>query len=75
MKKDPCQRQACDIQECLQRNRYQEAACETQITALQECCKKWYKESGCCAGVKIKDSATSTAALKTTSSNQNQYER
>ncbi|XP_045129715.1 cx9C motif-containing protein 4-like isoform X2 [Portunus trituberculatus] len=70
MKKDPCQRQACAIQECLQKNKYQEAACEAQIAALEECCKKWYKESGCCAGVKIKDSTTNTAALKTTFSDQ-----
>lgn len=36
-------------------NKYQEAACKAQIAALQECCKKWFKVSGCCAGVKIED--------------------
>lgn len=51
-------------------NKYQEAACEAQITALQECCKKWHKVSGCCAGVKPKNTSTSTASPKTRSSSQ-----
>ncbi|KAK3877629.1 hypothetical protein Pcinc_017664 [Petrolisthes cinctipes] len=69
MKKDPCQRQACDIQHCLQRNHYQEQACQAQVLALQECCRKWWKESGCCAGVKLDtDTTTSPTTTSTTTS-------
>ncbi|XP_069978194.1 cx9C motif-containing protein 4 isoform X1 [Penaeus vannamei] len=55
MKSDPCQKQACAIQYCLQKNKYQESACQAEIEALRNCCKKWSKESGCCAGVKLEE--------------------
>lgn len=36
-------------------NKYQESACQAEIEALRNCCKKWSKESGCCAGVKLEE--------------------
>lgn len=71
MKKDPCQKQACAIQYCLQRNSYQESKCQVELLALKDCCKKWSKESGCCTGVKVENSNSSSEALKTLDKNNN----
>ncbi|XP_030649434.1 cx9C motif-containing protein 4 [Chanos chanos] len=50
--KDPCQRQACAIQKCLQENRYVESRCEDVIKAMRECCELHAgKESVCCSGL------------------------
>lgn len=54
MKKDPCQKQACDIQYCLQKNNYQEAKCTREVQALVDCCRKWRNGSAVvCKGVKL----------------------
>lgn len=54
MKKDPCQKKACDIQFCLQKNNYQESKCNREILALVECCLKWRNESPVvCKGIKL----------------------
>ncbi|KAI8096500.1 uncharacterized protein BX664DRAFT_324139 [Halteromyces radiatus] len=50
-KSPPCQQFACAIQDCLQRNDYQEAKCRSSLNALKECCEKLLKEGGsspCC---------------------------
>lgn len=65
--KDPCQKQACAIQYCLQKNKYQEAACLREIQALKDCCRKWRKESGCCGGVKIEEDVVSNPNKKSSS--------
>ncbi|XP_034046037.1 cx9C motif-containing protein 4 [Thalassophryne amazonica] len=38
-KKDPCQKQACDIQKCLQANRYVQSMCEDVIREMRRCCE------------------------------------
>jgi len=50
---DPCQKQACRIQDCLQKNHYQEAKCLKVIEDLQECCRKFSAKSPtvCCEGI------------------------
>ncbi|KAK2826940.1 hypothetical protein Q7C36_017866 [Tachysurus vachellii] len=49
--KDPCQKQACDIQKCLQANNYSESRCEDVIRAMMKCCEAQKgKDSVCCAG-------------------------
>ncbi|KAI8071383.1 hypothetical protein BC940DRAFT_294334 [Gongronella butleri] len=34
----PCQKFACAIQDCLERNKYQEDKCRKQLDALKACC-------------------------------------
>ncbi|KAI9295887.1 hypothetical protein K502DRAFT_201176 [Neoconidiobolus thromboides FSU 785] len=49
--KNLCQKEACQLQTCLQNKQYQEAKCQEYITALRECCKKILDEgktSTCC---------------------------
>ncbi|XP_072180329.1 cx9C motif-containing protein 4-like [Diadema setosum] len=50
-KGDPCQRQACDIQACLQAYKYNEAKCIHVIEAMRKCCDKFdSQQSVCCSG-------------------------
>ena len=37
----PCQRLACEIQECLQRNGYQQQRCAAAIKRFNECKQRW----------------------------------
>ncbi|XP_028824479.1 cx9C motif-containing protein 4 [Denticeps clupeoides] len=37
-RKEPCQKQACDIQKCLQENLYSEVRCSHVIEAMRRCC-------------------------------------
>ncbi|XP_072914433.1 cx9C motif-containing protein 4 [Hemitrygon akajei] len=48
--KDPCQKQACEIQKCLQAHHYQESKCQRVIQDMRECCKIHAKTSVCCSG-------------------------
>ncbi|XP_039343600.1 cx9C motif-containing protein 4 isoform X3 [Mauremys reevesii] len=49
--KDPCQKQACEIQKCLQANNYQEARCEAVLQEMRRCCAQYPKgRSICCSG-------------------------
>ncbi|XP_055036399.2 cx9C motif-containing protein 4 [Misgurnus anguillicaudatus] len=49
--KDPCQKQACEIQKCLQANRYIESRCENVIQAMRKCCEAHAGENSvCCSG-------------------------
>ncbi|RKP05449.1 mature T-cell proliferation 1 neighbor protein-like protein [Thamnocephalis sphaerospora] len=42
----PCQREACDIQACLQSNGYNEARCKRVIEALRVCCQRLRETGG-----------------------------
>ena len=53
-KPDPCQRYACRIQDCLQKNNYQESKCVKFIRDLEECCKKFAgKSPTVCQGIRF----------------------
>ncbi|XP_022710257.1 cx9C motif-containing protein 4-like [Varroa jacobsoni] len=64
---DPCQKQACDIQRCLQANHYKEALCTEAFRAMDKCCEKWAEKSGCCAGF-LKDQQLKKKTAKSTTS-------
>ncbi|XP_051639257.1 cx9C motif-containing protein 4 isoform X2 [Manacus candei] len=50
-KKDPCQKQACEIQKCLQANNYLESKCETVLQEMRKCCARYSQgRSVCCSG-------------------------
>uniref|UniRef100_A0A8C4KRS3 Cx9C motif-containing protein 4 n=2 Tax=Dromaius novaehollandiae TaxID=8790 RepID=A0A8C4KRS3_DRONO len=49
--KDPCQKQACEIQKCLQANNYVESKCEAVLQEMRKCCARYPKgRSICCSG-------------------------
>ncbi|XP_061568184.1 cx9C motif-containing protein 4 [Cololabis saira] len=50
--KDPCQKQACAIQKCLQANKYVETLCEDVIQEMRRCCETATGHSVCCSGFK-----------------------
>ncbi|KAM4535382.1 cx9C motif-containing protein 4 [Fundulus heteroclitus] len=50
--KDPCQKQACAIQKCLQANKYLESLCEEVIRDMRRCCEAQGGNSVCCSGFK-----------------------
>nr|XP_020465904.1 cx9C motif-containing protein 4 [Monopterus albus] len=50
--KDPCQKQACAIQKCLQANKYMESMCEDVIKEMRRCCERHAENSNCCSGFK-----------------------
>ncbi|XP_018560581.1 cx9C motif-containing protein 4 [Lates calcarifer] len=50
--KDPCQKQACAIQKCLQANKYVESMCEDVIREMRRCCEAHTGNSICCSGFK-----------------------
>ncbi|XP_030263142.1 cx9C motif-containing protein 4 [Sparus aurata] len=50
--KDPCQKQACAIQMCLQANKYVESMCEDVIRDMRRCCETAAGNSVCCSGFK-----------------------
>nr|XP_056715751.1 cx9C motif-containing protein 4 [Euleptes europaea] len=39
--KDPCQKQACEIQKCLQANNYLESKCEAVLQEMRRCCGRY----------------------------------
>lgn len=43
---DPCLPQACAIQNCLEKNGYNESKCTKVIDELYLCCKKFYDDNG-----------------------------
>lgn len=64
---DPCQKQACAIQKCLQANNYKEEACTSFIKEMLKCCEKWKTMSGCCDGfLKEEDAKRSAGPIKST---------
>ncbi|KAJ5956754.1 hypothetical protein N7501_011033 [Penicillium viridicatum] len=42
----PCKPRACAIQDCLQKNSFNEDKCQAQIDALYECCNAFYQAEG-----------------------------
>ncbi|KAI6779054.1 DUF1903-domain-containing protein [Emericellopsis cladophorae] len=42
----PCHPRACAIQDCLTKNNYSEAKCQSVINALYECCDAFYSKYG-----------------------------
>ncbi|XP_075855886.1 cx9C motif-containing protein 4 isoform X1 [Microcebus murinus] len=49
--KDPCQKQACEIQKCLQANNYMESKCQAVMQELRKCCAQYPKgRSLICSG-------------------------
>ena len=51
-KTDPCQKFACELQVCLQKNNYQESKCQEAIKRLVKCCQTWKEESfKVCSGI------------------------
>ena len=51
-KSDPCQKFACELQVCLQKNHYQESKCQEAIKRLVKCCNIWKEESyKVCSGI------------------------
>ena len=64
--KDPCQRQACAIQDCLKKNNYQEEKCQDIIQLMMDCCNTVAKDSSnICKGMK-EYNTTKTAKISYT---------
>ncbi|EUC50571.1 hypothetical protein COCMIDRAFT_32092 [Bipolaris oryzae ATCC 44560] len=42
----PCHPRACAIQNCIQRNNYNEEKCRKEVDALYECCNAFYERQG-----------------------------
>ncbi|KAK4894034.1 Cx9C motif-containing protein 4, mitochondrial [Elasticomyces elasticus] len=42
----PCHPRACAIQDCIQKNNFDEKKCQKQIDALYECCNLFYQRNG-----------------------------
>lgn len=42
----PCQRLACAIQTCIQRNQFQQERCNHIVRDLHRCCKQFYERHG-----------------------------
>ncbi|XP_072837619.2 cx9C motif-containing protein 4 isoform X1 [Pogona vitticeps] len=66
-KKDPCQKYACEIQKCLQANKYIESKCEAVFQEMRRCCARYPKGiSVVCSGfeseAKEKTNQMSTSA-------------
>ncbi|XP_046876063.1 cx9C motif-containing protein 4 [Hypomesus transpacificus] len=49
-RKDPCQKEACEIQKCLQANKYIESRCEDVMREMLRCCSVHAENSVCCSG-------------------------
>ncbi|EXB29026.1 hypothetical protein L484_018443 [Morus notabilis] len=49
--KEPCKKEACDIQACLSKNNFLPQKCVTVIEKLQFCCEKCNYDSTHCASV------------------------
>ncbi|CAI6628693.1 ALI_HP2_G0041450.mRNA.1.CDS.1 [Saccharomyces cerevisiae] len=43
---NPCQKEACAIQDCLLSHQYDDAKCAKVIDQLYICCSKFYKDNG-----------------------------
>ncbi|KAF6090216.1 C-X9-C motif containing 4 [Phyllostomus discolor] len=51
LQKDPCQKQACEIQKCLQANNFRDSKCQAVIQELRKCCARYRKgRSLVCSG-------------------------
>lgn len=43
---EACKKFACAIQDCIQKNNYDESKCQKQIDQLYTCCKLFYSKKG-----------------------------
>jgi hypothetical protein len=48
--RDPCQRYACKLQDCLEKNGYQENKCQHVIKEIYKCCHRHREMSIVCSG-------------------------
>lgn len=48
--RDPCQKYACNLQDCLQKNNYQESKCQYVINDILKCCNRQRERSIVCSG-------------------------
>ncbi|XP_030911975.1 cx9C motif-containing protein 4 [Geospiza fortis] len=63
-RKDPCQKQACEIQKCLQVNNYVESKCEAALQEMRKCCARFTKgRSICCSGFEREEEEREKAKL------------
>ncbi|XP_064569210.1 cx9C motif-containing protein 4 isoform X1 [Zonotrichia leucophrys gambelii] len=63
-RKDPCQKQACEIQKCLQANNYVESKCEAALQEMRKCCARFTKgRSVCCSGFEREEMEREKAKL------------
>ncbi|XP_077163447.1 cx9C motif-containing protein 4 isoform X2 [Paroedura picta] len=54
--KDPCQKEACEIQKCLQANNYMESKCEAVLKEMRKCCGRYPPgRSVCCSGFELEE--------------------
>ncbi|KAL5704167.1 hypothetical protein ACHQM5_022633 [Ranunculus cassubicifolius] len=49
--KEPCKKEACDIQACLSKNNFNSQRCQRVIELLQSCCEQCKYNSTHCASV------------------------
>ncbi|KAF2484374.1 hypothetical protein BDY17DRAFT_295526 [Neohortaea acidophila] len=42
----PCHPLACALQDCVQKNNFDQSKCEKQIDELYECCRRFYERNG-----------------------------
>ena len=48
--RDPCQKHACNLQDCLQKHNYQESKCDHVINDILKCCSRHRESSIVCSG-------------------------
>ena len=53
-KKDPCLKNACKLQTCLERRGFDDQKCQNEMNFIRECCETWWESSIVCEGF-IKD--------------------
>ncbi|EPY52464.1 hypothetical protein SPOG_05286 [Schizosaccharomyces cryophilus OY26] len=41
-----CQKEACNLQNCIQRHQYNQSKCEEYVDSLLKCCNSWYSQKG-----------------------------
>ncbi|KAL3846577.1 hypothetical protein ACJMK2_017553 [Sinanodonta woodiana] len=61
---DPCQKEACEIQKCLQAHNYKESACKDVLEAMRKCCENFRSDSKCCSGIHSKSNSQSGLLMK-----------
>jgi hypothetical protein len=49
--KEPCKKYACAIQDCLNKNKFNQEKCEDAIEAMRECCRNLKTYSFICQGM------------------------
>ncbi|KAF2265831.1 DUF1903-domain-containing protein [Lojkania enalia] len=42
----PCHPRACAVQNCIQKNNFNEEKCKREVDALYECCNAFYQQNG-----------------------------